>query len=58
MWKGLKIVHGKLRHSQSQGSVERANRDIEDMFTMDMITMGRGTQFCPSHEEQSKSQRF
>ncbi|XP_015375270.1 PREDICTED: uncharacterized protein LOC107169859 [Diuraphis noxia] len=25
----VKIVHGKPRHSQSQGSVERANRDIE-----------------------------
>ena len=28
MWDGLKIVHGKPRHSQSQGSVERANRDM------------------------------
>lgn len=26
---GGKLVHGKLRHSQSQGSVERANRDIQ-----------------------------
>ena len=33
MWEGLKIVHGKPRHSQSQGSVERANTDIEDMLT-------------------------
>ena len=33
MWDGLEIVHGKLRHSQSQGSVERANRDIKDMLT-------------------------
>ena len=33
MWGGLKIVHGKPRHSQSQGSVERANRDIEDILT-------------------------
>ena len=32
MWDGSKIVHGKLRHSQSQGSVERANREIEDML--------------------------
>ena len=31
MWDGLKIVLGKARQSQSQGSVERANRDIEDM---------------------------
>jgi transposase InsO family protein len=27
-WKDIKIVHGKPRHSQSQGSVERSNRDI------------------------------
>ena len=32
MWDGLKIVHGKPTHSQSQGSVERANRDIEDIL--------------------------
>ena len=25
-------MHGKPRHSQSQGSVERANRDMEDML--------------------------
>ena len=31
-WNGLKIVRGKPRHSQSQGSVERANRDIEDIL--------------------------
>ena len=29
----LKIMHGKPRHSQSQGSVERANQDIENMLT-------------------------
>lgn len=32
MWPELKIVHGKPRHSQSQGSVERANQDIENMI--------------------------
>ena len=32
MCDGLKIVHGKPRHSQSQGYVERANRNIEDML--------------------------
>ena len=32
MWDGLKIVHGKPRHNQSQGSADRANRDIEDML--------------------------
>lgn len=32
MWPEVKIVHGKPRHSQSQGSVERANRDIEGIL--------------------------
>lgn len=31
-WPNLKIVHGKPRHSQSQGSVERANQDIQNML--------------------------
>ena len=33
---GLKMVHGKPRHSQSQGSVERANRDVEAMLATEM----------------------
>jgi IS30 family transposase len=32
LWPELKIVHGKPRHSQSQGSVEQANQDIENML--------------------------
>lgn len=32
LWPELKIVHEKPRHSQSQGSVERANQDIENMI--------------------------
>jgi hypothetical protein len=32
MWPELKIVHGKPRHSQNQGSIERANHDIENMI--------------------------
>ncbi|GBM84205.1 KRAB-A domain-containing protein 2 [Araneus ventricosus] len=31
-WPALKIVHRKPRYSQSQGSVERANQDIENML--------------------------
>jgi hypothetical protein len=31
LWPECKIVHGKPRHPQSQGSVERANADIRDM---------------------------
>nr|XP_022920896.1 KRAB-A domain-containing protein 2-like [Onthophagus taurus] len=33
MWKEPKILHGKPSHSQSQGSVERANQDIEKMVS-------------------------
>ena len=30
-WPRLVMVHGKPRHAQSQGFVERANGDIKDM---------------------------
>ncbi|XP_023231251.1 KRAB-A domain-containing protein 2-like [Centruroides sculpturatus] len=33
MWKDVKIVHGKPRHNQTQGSVERVNQDIQNMLT-------------------------
>ena len=33
LWPELKLVRGKPRHPQSQGSVERANGDIKDMLT-------------------------
>lgn len=36
-WEEVKIVHGKPRHSQSQGSVERANQDVQDMLTAWMM---------------------
>ncbi|XP_039315021.1 KRAB-A domain-containing protein 2-like isoform X2 [Solenopsis invicta] len=32
MWLELSIVHGKPRHSQSQGSVERANQDVQKIL--------------------------
>jgi len=38
MWDTLKIVHGKPRHGQSQGSVERANQDIQNMLITWMKT--------------------
>jgi len=33
LWPEIKMVNGKPRHSQSQGSVERANQDIENMLS-------------------------
>jgi hypothetical protein len=38
MWSQVKIVHGKARHSQSQGSIERANQDIKSMIATWMET--------------------
>ena len=35
MWPGSKLFHGKPRHSQSQGSVERANKDVEAMLAIE-----------------------
>ena len=32
-WPHVRIVHGKPRHKESQGSVERANRDVEEMLS-------------------------
>jgi len=32
MWSGMKLVYGKPRHSQIQGSVERSNQDVRDML--------------------------
>jgi transposase InsO family protein len=32
MWNGVKIVHGRARHPQSQGSVERCNQDIKQLI--------------------------
>jgi hypothetical protein len=34
IWPDMKIVHGRPRHPQSQGSVERANGDIETMLAL------------------------
>src|SRR4051794_15545243 len=31
-WEGCKLVHGKPRHSQTQGSVERCNQDVENIL--------------------------
>ena len=32
MWPGMKLVHGKPRHSESQGSVERSNQDVQNIL--------------------------
>lgn len=38
VWDGVKIIHGKPRHSQSQGSIDRANLDVQNMLTTWLIT--------------------
>lgn len=37
LWPHCIIVHGRPRHPQTQGSVERANADIENMMRAWMI---------------------
>ena len=46
MWDGLKIFHGKPRHSQSQGSVERANRGTGEKLTETERKRNSGNQLC------------
>lgn len=36
-WPELQLVNGKPRHSQSQGSIERANQDVENMLAAWLI---------------------
>ena len=50
MWPGLKMVDGKPRHSQSQGSVERANRDVENLLACQAnnCKCKKNNQFCNS----------
>ena len=33
LWPSTKIIHGKPRHPQSQGSVESANKRVENILT-------------------------
>ena len=33
MWPDMNLVHGRARHPQSQGSVERSNADIKKMLS-------------------------
>jgi hypothetical protein len=32
LWPGLKLVHGRARHPQSQGSVERSNAEVKKLL--------------------------
>ena len=43
-WPALVMVHGKARHPQSQGSVERANGDIKDMLVVWLDSSSRSLQ--------------
>ena len=58
LWPGCKIVHGKPRHSQSQGSVERANQDVENILACWMKDNNTDRwASCPVDEEQQVSFR-
>lgn len=62
MWPELKIVRGKPRHSQSQGSVEKANQNTENMLSTwleDTKTTkwSEGLPFCTINEKYSPTHR-
>ena len=54
MWPTLKLVHGKPRHPQSQGSVERANGDIKDMLVAWMSDQNK----CESEPTESTESEY
>jgi hypothetical protein len=61
LWQELVIVHGRPRHPQSQGSVERANADIKEMIISwmnDNVTTqwSKGLRFCAISEKTIPSQ--
>jgi len=57
MWPGMKLVHGKPRHSQSHGSVERSNQDVRDMLVAWMLdntkTWSEGLRFIQSKKHRA-----
>ena len=58
MCPGMKRVHGKQRHSQSQGSAERSNQDVGDMLIAWMSdnntkTWSEGLRFIQSKKNRS-----
>ena len=32
LWPGLQIIHGRARRPQTQGSIERSNGDVQNIF--------------------------
>lgn len=51
VWPELFIVHGKLRHIQSQGSIESVNQDVQKILIvwMDDVKINHGSEglhFC------------
>ena len=58
VWPGMKLVRGKSRHSQSQGSVERSNQDVRDMLIAwvsdnNTKTWSEGLRFIQSKKHRS-----
>ena len=63
MWPRMKLVHGKPRHSQSQGSVERSNQDVRDMMAAWMSdnntkTWSEGLRFIQSKKNRGLHSGF
>jgi len=59
MWPGMKLVHGKPIHSQSQGTDERSNQDVRDMLIAWMSdnntqTWSEGLRFIQSKKSRAR----
>jgi hypothetical protein len=60
MWKGIKLLHRKPRYSQSEGSVERDNRDMGGGHAVNMVMrrqheLGERSEVHPVHDKFSSS---
>jgi hypothetical protein len=53
MWPGMTIVHGKPRHSQSQGSVERSNMLLAWMSDNNTKARSEGLRFIESKKNRA-----
>jgi len=58
VWPGMKLVHGKQRYSQSQGSVESSNQEARDMLVAWMSdnntkTWSEGLRFIQSKKHRT-----
>lgn len=58
MWPELKLIHRKPRHSQSQGSIERAKIDVQNMMMIWVMKMDQLMGLKASSEKFSRQEKY